>query len=90
MTFYTKYFEDVYITYAPGDNGGALGAAFVVSAKCNDKKENAIHFGGFLGFQTLYKAPRRHSYNGSETSEWGFPDESIGSECGGRRAKREV
>lgn len=57
---------------------------------CNDKKENAIHFGGFLGFQTLYKAPRRHSYNGSETSEWGFPDESIGSECGGSASHRSI
>lgn len=54
------------------------------------KKENAIRIGGFLGFQTLYKAPRRHSYNGSETSEWGFPEESIGSECGGSASHRSI
>ena len=34
-----KLFEKVYIPYAPGDNGGALGAAFVVSMKYN----NEIH-----------------------------------------------
>ena len=56
----------------------------------NGKKENAIHFGGFLGFQNLYKPPRRHSYNGSETSEWGFPEESIGSECGGSACHRSI
>ena len=32
-----KLFEKVYIPYAPGDNGGALGAAFVVSMKYNDE-----------------------------------------------------
>ena len=32
-----KLFDNVYIPYAPGDNGGALGAAFVVSAKYNNK-----------------------------------------------------
>ncbi len=32
-----KLFEKVYIPYAPGDNGGALGAAFVVSMKYNNE-----------------------------------------------------
>jgi len=36
-----KLFENVYIPYAPGDNGGALGAAFVVSTKYNNKIYNS-------------------------------------------------
>ena len=38
-----KLFENVYIPYAPGDNGGALGAAFVVSAKYNNNIHNSIN-----------------------------------------------
>lgn len=40
ITLTEKYFKKIYITYAPGDNGGALGAALEVSAKYNDKKAN--------------------------------------------------
>ena len=35
-----KLFEKVYIPCAPGDNGGALGAAFVISSKFNNKTQN--------------------------------------------------
>ena len=35
-----KQFRNIYIPCAPGDNGGALGAAFVVSAKYSTKVEN--------------------------------------------------
>tara|TARA_B100000795_G_scaffold243995_1_gene208247 strand:+ start:2683 stop:4410 length:1728 start_codon:yes stop_codon:yes gene_type:complete len=33
-------FDKIYIPFAPGDNGGALGAAFIVSAKYHNKIEN--------------------------------------------------
>ena len=33
LTNNKKYFENVYIPFAPGDNGGAIGAALVVQAK---------------------------------------------------------
>ena len=36
-----RLFKNVYIPCAPGDNGGALGAAFVVSAKYKPKIENS-------------------------------------------------
>ena len=36
-----ELFENVYIPCAPGDNGGALGAAFVVSTKYNTNIENS-------------------------------------------------
>ena len=35
-----KQFKNIYIPCAPGDNGGALGAAFVVSTKYSTKVEN--------------------------------------------------
>ena len=35
-----RQFKNIYIPCAPGDNGGALGAAFVVSAKYSTKVEN--------------------------------------------------
>ena len=35
-----QFFEKIFIPYAPGDNGGALGAAFVVANKLNLKLEN--------------------------------------------------
>ena len=35
-----KNFKNIFINNAPGDNGGALGAAFIVSSKYNDKREN--------------------------------------------------
>ena len=35
-----KYFQDVFINYAPGDNGGAIGAALVVAHKYFDKIDN--------------------------------------------------
>ncbi len=40
LTLTQNYFKNTYITYAPGDNGGALGAAFEVSAKYDSKKVN--------------------------------------------------
>jgi carbamoyltransferase len=40
LTENKEYFEDVYINYAPGDNGGAIGAALVVGNKYFDKIEN--------------------------------------------------
>ena len=40
LTLTQNYFKNTYITYAPGDNGGALGAAFEVLAKYNNKKVN--------------------------------------------------
>ncbi|MAZ07798.1 MAG: carbamoyltransferase [Rickettsiales bacterium] len=40
LTSNDKFFKNVYITFAPGDNGGALGAAFVVSAKYGENKSN--------------------------------------------------
>ena len=40
LTENKKYFENVFINYAPGDNGGAIGAAFVVANKYHDKIEN--------------------------------------------------
>ena len=35
-----RIFKNIYIPCAPGDNGGALGAAFVVSSKYNNKIQN--------------------------------------------------
>ena len=35
-----NYFDNVYINYAPGDNGGAIGAALVVSTNFNENFEN--------------------------------------------------
>ena len=40
ITNENKLFEKVYIPCAPGDNGGALGAAFVVSSHFNNKTQN--------------------------------------------------
>ena len=40
LTETKNYFDDVYINYAPGDNGGAIGAALVVAYKYLDKVEN--------------------------------------------------
>ena len=40
ITNENKLFEKVYIPCAPGDNGGALGAAFVVSSNFNNKAHN--------------------------------------------------
>ena len=34
-------FDNVYIPFAPGDNGGALGAAFVVSNRYNNEVQNS-------------------------------------------------
>ena len=42
-----EYFKNTYIPFAPGDNGGALGAAFVVSSKYNNKIQNSDN--PFLG-----------------------------------------
>ncbi len=42
LTENKDYFNDVFINYAPGDNGGAIGAAFVVAHKYYDKIENTI------------------------------------------------
>ena len=36
-----KYFDNIYISYAPGDNGGAIGAALIVSSIHNEKFENS-------------------------------------------------
>ncbi len=36
-----QLFKNVYIPFAPGDNGGAIGAALVVSAKYNNKIVNS-------------------------------------------------
>ena len=38
--FDKKYFENVYIPFAPGDNGGAIGAAMVVLAKAGYNLDN--------------------------------------------------
>jgi len=40
LTENKKYFQDVFINYAPGDNGGAIGAALLVAHKYFDKIEN--------------------------------------------------
>ena len=40
LTENKDYFDDIYINYAPGDNGGAIGAALVVGNKYFDKIEN--------------------------------------------------
>ena len=40
ITNENKLFEKIYIPCAPGDNGGALGAAFVVSSNFNNKTQN--------------------------------------------------
>ncbi len=40
LTENKDYFENVFINYAPGDNGGAIGAALVVAHKYHDKIEN--------------------------------------------------
>ena len=40
LTENKKYFQDVFINYAPGDNGGAIGAALVVAHKYFDKIDN--------------------------------------------------
>ena len=38
LTLSDKFFKNIYITFAPGDNGGALGAAFTVSANYGENK----------------------------------------------------
>ena len=67
-----KYFDNVYIPFAPGDNGGALGAAFFVLAKYKKKLENGRS--PFLGFKypdeyiinilnnDIYKPKVKHKY----------------------------
>ena len=40
LTENKDYFEDIYINYAPGDNGGAIGAALVVATKYSNKIQN--------------------------------------------------
>lgn len=40
LTENKSLFQDVYINYAPGDNGGAIGAALVVANKQNKKIDN--------------------------------------------------
>ncbi len=40
LTNENKYFKNVYIPFAPGDNGGAIGAALAVSAKYVNKIDN--------------------------------------------------
>ena len=35
-----SHFENVYINYAPGDNGGAIGAALIISSNLNKNVEN--------------------------------------------------
>ena len=40
LTNDNKYFKNVYIPFAPGDNGGAIGAALVVSSKYVNKVDN--------------------------------------------------
>ena len=35
-----SYFDNVYINYAPGDNGGAIGAAMIVASNFNKNFEN--------------------------------------------------
>ncbi len=40
LTENKNYFQDVFINYAPGDNGGAIGAALVVAHKYYSKIEN--------------------------------------------------
>jgi len=36
-----RLFDNVYIPFAPGDNGGALGAAFIVSNRYNNEVQNS-------------------------------------------------
>ena len=36
-----NYFDNIYISYAPGDNGGAIGAALIISSIHNEKFENS-------------------------------------------------
>ena len=40
LTENKDYFEDIYINYTPGDNGGAIGAALVVATKYSNKIQN--------------------------------------------------
>ena len=40
LTENKSLFDNVYINYAPGDNGGAIGAALVVAYKYDNKIEN--------------------------------------------------
>ena len=40
LTENKNHFENVFINYAPGDNGGAIGAAFVVANKYYNKIKN--------------------------------------------------
>ena len=39
LTENKKYFENIFIPFAPGDNGGAIGAALVVAQKYHKKLE---------------------------------------------------
>ncbi len=41
ITNFKDKFNKVFINYAPGDNGGALGAAFVIAAKSNFEIQNS-------------------------------------------------
>ena len=41
LTDNNELFKNVYIPFAPGDNGGALGAAFIVSARYNNVIQNS-------------------------------------------------
>ena len=60
-----KYFENIYIPYAPGDNGGALGAAFVVSSKHNKNIQNANnpYLGKSYSNQYIKSILNDNSYN---------------------------
>ena len=40
IIFDKSIFKNIYIPFAPGDNGGALGAAFVVGKKYQAKLKN--------------------------------------------------
>ena len=40
LTENKNYFQDVFINYAPGDNGGAIGAALIVAHKYHSEIKN--------------------------------------------------
>jgi carbamoyltransferase len=64
-----ELFKNVYIPYAPGDNGGALGAAFVVSAKDNTiiKNSRSPYVGKEFSNDEVLKTLKHDAYKNKVT-----------------------
>ena len=77
LTNNKKYFENVYIPFAPGDNGGAIGAALVVQAKSGYNLNNggSPYLGKKFSDEYVQKLINSSPYNIKITSKF-INDES--------------